>query len=376
MVVRTLFVYLIVFTLMMMGANMAARKGKTIYILFSFLIFAIMMGIRYGVGTDHIAYYEDYLYNNSLRGETDLGYRNVQDFFRNLSMPPELFFGFIALIQIGLFFQPHKSNPKIFPYLIFSFFIGMTWMLFANTIRQGIACSIFVVAVYYLAKKRVVSYMLLILLASFFHSSALILIILYPLLTIKEEWFKNIKLQYVILAISLLFHGINLIGKYMDQYFLLIELANYEQYGEGNGYEHILTGEGRDLSWGLGAYLGLLQNIIIIYFSNKVKAACKSNYITIIYNLLFVGNMVVYAIPNSMLISRFMYYFTIFNSVFVAYTIQYLYHSRIYRYYYQIMALLVSMTFLGTLYKMKTNDSAYYTVWQKQEYRQEHMGIN
>lgn len=372
MIIETIIIYLLLFAVMMAFANDASRSGNWKPILYGFLLYALVFGIRYGVGMDHINYYEKYIYGDRFCDfrKMELGYTIVENLFKKISMPAEAFFGFIAFIQIFLVFLPHKRNIKIYPFMVFTFIIGMYWLPYMNLIRQAIAFSIIAYSITFIEQKKILYNSLCVVVASLFHTSAILFFLMYPLFYYKKEWFKNIKLQLITLVASLVVMQFDIVGENIDMMLRVLELAEYDQYSTGFYLENQVLGE--KMAWGVGAIVILLTDVLIICSSNIVKKEVNWEYLTIIYDLLFVGIIVHYAFQGSPIIQRMFTYFTMFKFVFFSYVL-YVFSVKLKKTLLKATCvMLVCLSFIGTLYQMLENNSAYYTVWQKEDFYRDH----
>lgn len=162
-----------------------------------FLIYVVVAGIRYNVGTDYITYsmYQipialsnmkivssynvEFLYKMVIK----LGYfiGGVQWVFVITAM---LFVGFVILYIM------QRSNNYVLSFLIFVLITFYNFSL--NGMRQSIAIGIFLFATKYVVIKKPFKYFFWIIVAVLFHKSAIIYFFLYFLLHfnfVKNKWF-------------------------------------------------------------------------------------------------------------------------------------------------------------------------------------------
>jgi len=242
------------------------------------LLFSIIIGMRYGVGVDHLTYLEDYVQYQQ-EGKywafyhLELGFGLISKLFADLGFHYWVYFTFWSFLQTFFLFYAIKRNQEAaLPFLAITFILGGTVLSFMNGIRQQLAFCIFVFSIEFIKNHKPIKYYILIFLASLFHFSALLLLPIYPLFRYrKKPYFNRIWLQFILLGISFFLLYQNYIEKI---FFGLSKIANifgYERYidilSEGN--EHLLFSLTR--SRGIGFYIIVLLNIILIANSNKLK---------------------------------------------------------------------------------------------------------
>ena len=203
------------------------------------------------------------------------------------------------------------------------------------------------------------------------HQSAWILFVIAPLLLLKRDWFPNVKIQYLLLALAVA------IGKMPQiEAWLMSMEGNFgllSEFMEESGYDNYFEKEDGDEMFklggtaGVGYYVELLKNIVIVWFSTKVISYnSKNSTVAYMYNLSFFGMLFHYIFINSLVVSRLNYYFYGFVYIFGAYLLHYLYHNN--KKLFLVMIILYVLTFVGVLYRMYDNNSAFYFLWQSELY--------
>ena len=191
------------------------------------------------------------------------------------------------------------------------------------------------------------------------HNTAWILIVFYPLLRLRDEWFSNLKLQFLLFGVSLVIMQFDAIFEVMQYLDYGAELLGYERYLDGREAYKV---HNADLRIGIGFVLMLLMNIICVYFSNDVKRFFDSRFLVYIYNLYFVGILIFYAFLSSHIIQRMNYYFYGLQFIFAAYTLFYL--SKVNKKFFYLLLSLYFLTFVAILYRAESNTAMYLFNWE------------
>lgn len=369
---QTYLLYTLLFLVMFLLAKRASDKGEWFWMVLAILIYSIIFGMRYGVGEDHISYLKDYkqlafVLDNSY-DDTEVGFRLIRDTLAKGGFHFAIYFGLIAFVQLWLVFKAVKRDTFIYPYLIISFCLGCIWLSYSNGLRQCLAFCIFAYSLLFVEnKKQLPIHWLLLLLATTMHNSAWLLFAIAPLLYIRTDWFRNIKIQYILLGTAIIVGKLPQIGDLLMSF--EGNLGVLEGFMEETGYDSYFEyddGEGIfkvAVQAGIGYYVGLLRNIVVIWFSSSTKHYNLNNkVVTYMYNFTFLGILLHYVFTTSMLMSRVNYYFYGFAYIFGAYTFHYLYNNNK-KMFWALLSLYI-LTFVGTMYRMYDNTSAFYFFWQ------------
>ena len=87
-------------------------------VLFPLVLFAIVFGMRYDVGVDHLGYLYGYLEKIDVgKGEPLFQFLSKTGWYLNLHYT--VYFGIIAFIQVFFFFYAFKNERYLFPLLVF-----------------------------------------------------------------------------------------------------------------------------------------------------------------------------------------------------------------------------------------------------------------
>lgn len=334
------------------------------------LAFAVVFGIRYGVGVDHVNYLDIYLYGYQWRQDEPL-FVMIQNFFALNNFPYPVYFGFLSFLQVSLFFMAFRKEPKLLVWLVvFLFFDGLlgSWN---NIMRAAIAGCIWIFSIDFIVEKRIIPYLVCSLFAVGFHYSSVILVIAYPLFYKGVDFFGKVKLQYILLAIAFIvrFSFSRFAGLFETIINMFSSISvKYEYYTA----EKILQGGKEALQTGtsLAFYFVILVNIVIIAYSHKMHEYFNSRKFNVVYNIYFIGVLLFYVFPLGFVsLTRPFRYFYFFRSIMLAYFALYLFENRKYvREFATLTVLLVA--FAGIFYGpivMSSDRTPYQTYIQHPE---------
>ena len=197
------------------------------------LSFAVLFGMRYDVGQDHLAYLDGYI-NPFLHKEYEPLFALIRDTLSNAGVHPIVFFAVCAFIQVFCLFYFMKDCKFLYPALIVSLFMGQFFIHWMNGIRQDIAGCIFLCAITCVIDKRIVGFFTLVLISVGFHYSAVILFPFYFLYLKKDHYFNSVNVQYLLLFVVayVAIYNVDLLTYINDDIFYLATLSGYEMYTE------------------------------------------------------------------------------------------------------------------------------------------------
>ena len=332
-------------------------------VLFPLLCFAIVFGMRYGVGVDHLSYLNNYITGEDI-DRYELGFKWITLFFSENNFHYAVYFGVLAFLQVFFFFYAFKDERYLFPYLAFILFAGGYYLAWMNGIRQDIAACIFIFSIKFIDQKKFWKYLLWCAIAFLFHKSAVMLVVLYPLLKNGRDYFRSILLQLIIFFVALTIYY----SDFSIQNFISSQIEIFASWFRYEGYtmfriNDMTTG----VNTGIGFILLAVIDIIIILFSNKLKNYFNSKRFVIIYILYFIGTIARIIFAKSVILERPFRYFSYFELIVAAYFINYLFkHSK--SSFYQLILLLIVgiyiLLFGATLYRGETNTAKFLFFWQ------------
>lgn len=289
-------------------------------------LFAFIFGIRFNVGID----FENYLYSYKTGYDVERYewlFRWITLFFQKCGFHYSFYFGFLSFIQIFFLFYAFKNERFLFPYLVFILFCGQYFLLWTNVIRQDIAACIFIYAVKYIEQKKKWSYFFWIFIACGFHITSVILFFLYPILCNGKDYFYRVKIQFILtfLFFFLYFQNV-IIGTYLYQILqFCADLIGYDKKYTQVLYDELVLGKSSiSTNTGLGFMLLFVIDLIVIFYSNRIKNYFNNKKIIILYNIYFIGVLLQLFFANFMVLSRSFRYFRFFKLIIVAYFLYYL----------------------------------------------------
>ena len=325
------------------------------------IIYSIIMGLRYGVGTDFFSYqnmYDGTLYDFEV--EKEPGFIAIIKFATTFGLGNPFCLFIYAFIQLFLIFKAFTEYKQVFPFLVITFMLSEEWLMYANVIRHMIAFAIFVYALKFIVNRSVVKYILAIAIACLFHKSAAVLIVIYPIYLIRPSFFNKRAIQFVLLGGALVMMNLNFIQEFIAYFDKLIVLLGY-------GDKYLMDDRmDMEVSIGLGFLVELCIALTIILFSPKVKQYYNSPLINISYDLFFIGLLIKYSFIGSMLIQRMNLFFLGYTFIVAAFTMAYLFKTKkLMRYAFLLLYLLF---FTGVMMSMKDNTALYVFNFQEQFY--------
>lgn len=339
-------------------------------VVFAMILFSVIFGMRYNVGVDHLSYLKDYeelkLYHISDQ-RYELGYVFVANLFASLSLHYSIFFTFLAYIQIFFLFLAFRNYRDVLPFVAMTLILGCVFLTLMNGMRQQIAFCIFIFSIEYIRSKKLIIYLMLIFLAVLFHKTALLLLPIYFLFQIKGFHFNNIKVQLILLILALIILYINVFEDLFNSLDVLINLFGYDKYIDLiDKNDSLLNSLDRDR--GVGFYIILMIDVILIANSNNVKFYFKDTIFPIIYDLYFFGVVYGYITNGSNLLSRPNDYFFGFKFIVAAFSLLYYFRrkdsgKRDKALFYILLGLYV-LTFAGVMFRMKENTAFFTFFWQ------------
>lgn len=369
-------IYGILFLVMVLLSNQAYRKKNNTYILFSSLVYALVFGLRYGVGRDYPSYLINYLWY--LRGSVpinsdEFGFELLQKAFAGLEMHPVFFFGFISFVQICLFYYIFRDKKYLLVPFTAIYMLSAAWLPFSSALRQALAMSFFVIALRYTDVKGLFKYFALIFLCYSMHRSAVILAIFYPLFLYKSEWFKRPKIELIVYFISVVFmvtHVFESLLRTLDaQIFAVATFLSYDNYLDMQYSDRMYI---REEGVGMGQLVYICLYSVFIINSKKIKAFFNDDYLLKSYDLFFIGAVVKSLVNGSNLFGRLTWYFEYFYLIFGAYALYYFYKRDKQSFYISLS--LVVLIFVAILYKGDINYANYYFYWDKAQFEADHVG--
>ena len=348
------------------NVRVGESKSGIFYLIFIMFFFSLMMGLRYDVGTDYMAYQEGYIYNYDA-GKGEVLFNWIRESFNSLELHYSAYFTFLAFLNISFFLCAFKKNAFILPLLLFFLLTNGDWLVWMNLIRQTIAMCIWIYALNFIEKKNFWWYFFWCVIAIGFHTSAILLIPLYPILRNGKDYFKNIKLQLI------LFGGAFLIQSLFGFFFNRIEplIQFYQTELSGDIYKYSTERFKEEASSTMGgsgiAYiLRIVLSVIIIVYSKRLKNYYDSKWFITIYFLFFIGLLTENIFPvGSIVLTRPFVYFFIFKGIMFAYLVYYLFKSQSpnNRIFGTALIFIFTAIFYLNIITANANSHLWYQVW-------------
>jgi hypothetical protein len=234
------------------------------------LVFVIVAGLRYKIGSDTLAYMKEYEYYPDLSqlfqyDFSETRYDFLWVFFCALckSISSSYFFmQFVhALIINSIYFYfIYKNTNYRFTALFIYFILGF---LYFNTeiLRESLAVAVFLLAICSFYEKKWTKYYLLALIASLFHSSALI-VLLFPLFSkIKLNKYFIISLLVVAVLASVIW---NFFNEYIRLFYIISSIEDKaDAYLNNDAFLYNFNG----MLYGLFTYV--LIPLLCVFFYRK-----------------------------------------------------------------------------------------------------------
>lgn len=295
-------------------------------IIISILVFSVISGIRWKVGTDHLNYletYENFSINNINQNKTGLeyGFYLLTYLLSYLNLHFSLYFGIISAIQIGILFFTFKDEKYIIKYIGLIIVFGGQYHLWMNGMRQIIAALIFVYSIKYIINRSFIKYILLIILASTFHKSAIILLIVYivPIINI----FRNRIIAITLLILSIIIGSNKIFISETNQITNILMLIGYDDYA--NRIDYFINEMNVEMGFGPRRIITNLICISHILLFNRMSEYFSDKKIILYYNFSVFGIIYFNLFSNSgPVLLRPTYYFMIFSSILSSYQLFFL----------------------------------------------------
>ncbi len=343
--VQSLIVYsLLMFTMILFAVYASRRNGYILSsgilvkrsfwrfeVVFPLFLFAIIFGMRYDVGVDHLGYLHGYLQKIHV-GKNEPLFFLFAEIGWKLNWHYVLYFGLIAFTQVLFFFYAFKNERYLFPFLVFFLFTNGEWLNLMNVIRQALAMCIWIFSIKYIEDKKLWRYLIWCVVATLIHKSAIVLIVFYPILRNGRDYFKSIPLQLILLGSAFIVKSLfdvflPNIESFINTY---ISILGADMYGRSYNIEGLMNSYRESEGTGLVYIFRIVLNVIVILFSKKLKLFYNSKRFNIIYFFFFIGLLTMYVFPVGFIsITRPFRYFYIFPSIMYAFFLYYLFKTKL-----------------------------------------------
>lgn len=306
------------------SSNLKKNNNYIIISVISIFIFSTVIGLRYYVGGDYVGYLDDFNYFNIGISYYDtryeLGYYLLMVILKFLKLPYPFLFISISFLQIYFIYKWTSNYKYLLPWIIYFYFTTLYIFESMNLMRQAIAFSLLLYSTIYIAKSEKLKFAVTVLIASFFHKSAIFFLPFY--FFVNKDWIKNKYIQITLLLASY-YYAEFLFETFFQKIEVIAILLNYEHYSK---LTSDLFLEVDVQGMGLGIYFILTIDILLLYYSDKLKNIFKNNHYIIYHNMFFIGALLSSATSksNSIVLDRFLFYFDSFRFVVLSFLCYYL----------------------------------------------------
>lgn len=313
------------------GSHINKRSFWHFETIFPLLIFAVVFGMRYDVGVDHLGYLHGYLDKIHV-GKNEPLFFLLSELGWRLNWHYVIYFSIVAFIQVFFFFYAFKNERYLYPFLVFFLFANDEWGFWMNGIRQALAMCIWIFSIKYIEDKKLWRYLIWCVVATLIHKSAIVLILFYPILRNGRDYFKSISLQLILLGSAFIVKSLfdvflPNIESFINTY---ISILGADMYGRSYNIEGLMNSYRESEGTGLVYIFRIVLNVIVILFSKKLKLFYNSKRFNIIYFFFFIGLLTMYVFPVGFIsLTRPFRYFYIFPSIMYAYFLYYLFKTRL-----------------------------------------------
>ena len=308
----------------------------------SILVFAMVAGMRYNTGVDHLSYLDHYMHGGD---DTDeLGFYWITRVLYSLDLHFFFYFAFWAALQIIFIYYGCKYKRELLPYVALSIMLGPYFLNWMNGIRQTLVeCFFVAVTAYYCNNKSLKSLIwsiVLVLLASFIHRSAVVLVALLLLAMINiplKNRLINIGVVVACLVIGSTPYWINMNSTDISE---ILSLMGYDHYSMI--YEDMVEmADFKETAFGPLRLMTLFVDLAIIWFYPKIREMYVDDKALGVFFVFFFFGVCAYNFfaNTNILFLRPVGYLTIFRLPMTAYLLCYL--KRANKSWFAIMCLFV-----------------------------------
>lgn len=302
------------------------KQRQILLNIFVAIIFSLVLGLRYNVGVDYMAYLGRYTGVNIIdsRESVEIGYELLNNILQFLGAHYAWLFIIVCFLQLYPILLSMRRDSHALGVISIMMFLTSYVFFILNGMRQAIAFAFIWYGLQYILTKSFKKYLLCVLLATSFHKSAIIFIPFYFFLNRFRMLSPSI--QLIILFSSFIYGSIIqvylwdilpvfseiILGQEVND----IQLLNFQHVGwneDGRGY---------------AAYMWLILNCIVIILYRKLKdfSIARNQMFDIYYNMYFIGT-IMSNIVGSTYMSRLNVYFENYRIVIYAYLSLFLFYN-------------------------------------------------
>lgn len=308
------YVYNMLLIVLIFLAYQYAMTGKRAFPYMIIGIFTLVIGLRYKVGDDYLAY-TGFFSNPKLFPDMEYGFTSVCRFFHSMGFHPITIIMLVALFEIYFFVRTFQKFKFALPWAFFFLFTTLELFIWNNALRQSVAFCIFLYSIRFIHERRFIPYALLIVLAASIHKTAYPLAVFYFVLNFRVRDDKLI--QYA------LFFGTFVAGAVLKEFIFanLGTIAGSIGFGDAASnvdYLKTLDWSNSKNSMGIATFIWMLLDMSVIWMYDKLKNAYSYTGFELYYKLYFIGIMLQNCIGGTYL-DRVNMYFLPFRIVIYAF---------------------------------------------------------
>lgn len=232
----------------------------------SFLVLTAIGAIHYNYGSDYNVYVQLFsVFSEDTSAFKDIVFRDPGWVLLNRICKPIGFFGLLILVNVVMnliyYWFIKKHVPAKMWWLAVAIYVFSTsfYLMNFSMLRQGLAISLFLLAVPLIIDKKIFPSLLVVLVASTIHSSAIILLPFVFWGLLPQKFGKLLVAVYVILFALFLFGG-SIVEQWLNLF-----LSSSEKFEEFANYNK--TG----ISFGLGFMADMVTFIVYLSSINSVN---------------------------------------------------------------------------------------------------------
>lgn len=323
--IYTLFA-LIMYNISIKGKSISTSKKMPKQYIWCVLVFALISGLRWDVGTDYLGYlqmYKDLRLGLELsRTDVEAGFTLITKAFGILHLHYSLYFAFWAFLQCFFIVKSvFDEKYKVVPYIMLLIPLSSHYISLMNGLRQMVVACSFIWATQFIINREFKKYALWVFVCSFIHQSVWILLPVYFLNRAKGKW-NNSVAQFSILFICILLGNVPSWITLMSNVSGLLDFLGYEKFSSQMDY--LVSSEAmNDYNWGPRMLSTLAVYSIIILFNDRAKRFLDSQRFNLFYKIFFIGICLSFLFCNTSIFNRPVDYLILFSLPVCGYTLYY-----------------------------------------------------
>ena len=299
-----------------------SKKSKLVYVI-PIIVLSLVLGLRYNVGTDYLAYKEIYdtqnsdLFWNIVNERIEPLYQIINHIPFLFGLPYYYMSILVCFIMFSLFYLSLDKDRDMVKWYCVTLLISGTLFSFLNIQRHAMAFCVFLFSIRYVYNRSLFKYLICILIAMGFHYSSFILFPCYLLGVKRKILIDDWRIQCV-LCVLVLFLSKPILS-YMFDFIMNYAPQGYAGYGE-----QILSKETGLSEQSL--FLSFMTTLIIVISSKYLLYRHTYEIFVVYYRLYFMGMLFTTIFADSILLSRLIYPLVSLNFIVYAYMYRYVFH--------------------------------------------------